>query len=89
MREARLLSRVDPEYPVEAMRTRQQGWVEVDFRIGADGEVGDVRVVGSRPGRIFDRAAIRAIQGWRFEPRLENGQPVASRMRQRFDFRVD
>ncbi len=89
VREARLLSRVDPEYPVEAMRTRQQGWVEVDFLIGADGSVGDVRVVGSRPGRIFDRAALRAIQGWRFEPRLENGQPVASRMRQRFDFRVD
>lgn len=89
VREARLLSRVDPEYPVEAMRSRQQGWVEVDFLIGADGSVGDVRVVGSRPGRIFDRAALRAIQGWRFEPRLENGQPVASRMRQRFDFRVD
>lgn len=89
VREARLLSRVDPEYPVEAMRTRQQGWVEVDFLIGSDGSVGDVRVIGSRPGRIFDRAAMRAIQGWRFEPRLENGQPVASRMRQRFDFRVD
>lgn len=89
VREARLLARVDPEYPREAMRGRQQGWVEVEFTIGSNGTVSDARVVASRPSRIFDRAATRAIQEWRFEPRMENGQPVASRLRQRFDFRLD
>jgi protein TonB len=89
VREARLLSRVDPEYPREAMRSRQQGWVEVEFTIGRDGTVSDVQVVASRPSRVFDRAAQQAISGWRFEPRSENGQPVASRLRQRFDFRLD
>lgn len=89
VREARLLSRVDPEYPREAMRGRQQGWVEVEFTIGSNGTVSDARVVASRPSRIFDRAATRAVQEWRFEPRMENGQPVASRLRQRFDFRLD
>ena len=89
VREARLLSRVDPEYPREAMRGRQQGWVEVEFTIGRDGTVSDVQVVASRPSRVFDRAAQQAISGWRFEPRSENGQPVASRLRQRFDFRLD
>src|SRR5690606_24872184 len=89
VREARLLSRVDPDYPREAMRGRQQGWVEVEFTIGVDGSVSDPQVVASRPARIFDRAATRAIQQWRFEPRQENGVPVASRLRQRFDFRLD
>lgn len=89
VRDARLLSRVDPEYPREAMRSRQQGWVEVEFTIGRDGSVSDAEVVASRPSRVFDRAATRAISDWRFEPRLENGQPVASRLRQRFDFRLD
>lgn len=89
VREARLLSRVDPDYPREAMRGRQQGWVEVEFTIGLDGSVSDPQVVASRPARIFDRAATRAIQQWRFEPRQENGQPVVSRLRQRFDFRLD
>lgn len=89
VREARLLSRVDPEYPREAMRGRQQGWVEVEFTINIDGSVSDAQVVASRPPRIFDRAATRAIQQWRFEPRMENGVPVASRLRQRFDFRLD
>lgn len=89
VREARLLSRVDPEYPREAMRSRQQGWVEVEFTIGRDGTVSNAQVVASRPSRVFDRAATRAIQDWRFEPRMENGQPVASRLRQRFDFRLD
>lgn len=89
MRDARILSRVDPDYPREAMRGRQQGWVEVEFTIGVDGSVSDPQVVASRPARIFDRAATRAIQQWRFEPRQENGQPVASRLRQRFDFKLD
>ncbi|MFB9067345.1 energy transducer TonB [Pseudofulvimonas gallinarii] len=89
VREARILARVDPEYPREAMRGRQQGWVEVEFTIGVDGSVSEAQVVASRPARIFDRAATRAIQQWRFEPRYENGQPVVSRLRQRFDFRLD
>lgn len=89
VREARILARVDPQYPREAMRGRQQGWVEVEFTIGRDGSVSDAVVVASRPSRIFDRAATRAIQDWRFEPRMENGQPVPSRLRQRFDFRLD
>lgn len=89
LREARLLSRVDPEYPREAMRSRQQGWVEVEFTIGRDGTVSDAQVVASRPSRVFDRAATRAIESWRFEPRQENGAAVASRLRQRFDFRLD
>lgn len=89
VREARLLSRVDPVYPREAARSRQNGWVEVEFTIGRDGSVSDVRVVDARPARVFNQAAQRAIQEWRFEPRMENGEPVASRMRQRFDFRLD
>lgn len=89
VREARLLTRVDPEYPREAMRGRQQGWVELEFTIGRDGSVSDIQVVAARPSRIFDRAATRALQEWRFEPRMENGQPVATRLRQRFDFRLD
>jgi protein TonB len=89
LREARLLSRVDPVFPREAMRNRQQGWVEVEFTIGTDGSVGGAQVVASRPSRVFDRAALQAIQSWRFEPRQENGQAVASRLRQRFDFRLD
>ena len=89
VRDARLLSRVDPQYPPEAMRGRQQGWVELEFTVDVDGSISNVSVVASRPTRVFDRAAIRAMQEWRFDPRLEGGQPVSTRMRQRFDFRLD
>lgn len=89
VRDARLLTRVEPEYPREALRGRQQGWVEVEFTVGRDGSVSDVQVVAARPPRVFDRAAVRAMQDWRFEPRVENGEPVASRLRQRFDFSLD
>lgn len=89
VRDARLLTRVEPEYPREAIRARQEGWVEVEFTVGRDGSVSNVQVVAGRPVRVFDRAAIRAMQDWRFEPRMENGEPVASRLTQRFDFRLD
>ncbi len=89
VRDARLLTRVEPEYPREALRGRQQGWVEVEFTVSREGSVSDIQVVAARPPRVFDRAAIRVMQDWRFEPRVENGEPVASRLRQRFDFSLD
>ncbi|MCW5579367.1 MAG: TonB family protein, partial [Dokdonella sp.] len=41
------------------------------------------------PARVFDREAVRAIERAKFEPRLENGQPVASTLRRRIEFSLD
>ncbi len=85
---ARPLRQVPPEYPVDAARKRQQGWVELEFVVAEDGSVRDVTVLRAQPARVFDREAIRAIQQSRFEPALRNGQPIESRERQRVDFEL-
>ncbi|HVT31951.1 MAG TPA: energy transducer TonB [Rhodanobacteraceae bacterium] len=77
-----------PEYPIAAARARQEGWVEVEFTVGADGSVQNAHVTASEPGRIFDREAIAAVQRAKFEPRLVNGEPVASTLRRRIQFKL-
>lgn len=87
-RPARVLRQVQPTFPPEAARRRQQGWVELSFTIGVDGRVSNVTVVGAQPPRAFDRAAIAAMEQWTFEPALRDGQPIPSRGARRMEFRL-
>lgn len=88
VREARQIVDVKPGYPSAARQRRVEGWVELELGVGADGRVTDVQVIASEPARIFDREAVRAAQRWRFEPRMEDGVAVASRVRKKLSFRL-
>lgn len=72
----RPLAMPGPEYPREALRAGQSGEVLVEYTVGTDGSVTAARVVDSNPGRVFDRAALDAVQRWRFQPISE---PVTTR----------
>ncbi len=87
-RDARVVRQVPPEYPTQAARKRQTGWVELEFTVGADGKVKDVAVVRAQPPRVFDREAIRAVQQWTFEPALSNGEAIESKARRRLEFQL-
>jgi protein TonB len=50
--------------------------VQVEFTVGTDGSVTSARVVNAEPRRVFDRAALDAVQRWRFQPLSE---PVTTR----------
>ncbi|WP_347262149.1 energy transducer TonB [Rudaea sp.] len=77
-----------PRYPPDAFRSRQEGWVEVAFTVAADGSVKDGSVVNANPPRLFNTAALRAIAEWKFQPRLENGQPAEQQVRTRIEFKL-
>ena len=64
----RPLSMPGPEYPRDALRAGKSGEVLVEYTVGTDGSVTAARVVNSNPGRVFDRAALDAVQRWRFQP---------------------
>ncbi|MEL7310095.1 MAG: TonB family protein [Pseudomonadota bacterium] len=66
-----------PAYPRSAQRRGQTGWVDLRFTVNADGSTSDIVVVESEPGRVFDRAAIAAVEKWRYEP-LETSDPTAT-----------
>jgi protein TonB len=75
--------RIQPDYPVGARQRGIEGWVDVQFTVRADGSVRDPIVIGAEPPQIFDRAALQAIKGWKYNPRIEDGKPV-----ERADLRV-
>jgi protein TonB len=82
------LVRVDPEYPPRAKQQGIEGWVDIEFTISPAGTVQDERVLEAQPPAIFDRAALNAVRRWRYNPRVENGVPVARpgvQVRIRFD----
>lgn len=68
--------RIPPEYPQRQLTTNTEGWVMVEFTITISGSVDDVRVVEAEPERVFNNATIRAIQRWKYQPKMVNGKPV-------------
>ena len=80
---------IRPMYPREAAMSGTEGWVKVEFTITEAGTVKDPRVVDSKPPRIFNREAIRAILKWKFKPRVVEGVAVERRATQVIDFTLD
>lgn len=58
----------EPIYPRLASQKRTAGWVDVTFTVDARGNTGDVAVAGAEPEGVFEEAAVRAVQRWRFAP---------------------
>ena len=57
-----------PEYPRRAIRLGVEGSVRLEFDVDTDGSVLDPYVVESSPAGVFDRAAIKAVRKFLYEP---------------------
>lgn len=88
-RDVRVVVAPNPAYPAAAVRNRQDGWVEVQFTVDADGSVKNTKVLAGDPRGVFDREALAAVQKAKFEARLENGVPVSSTLRRRIEFKLN
>ncbi len=78
--------RVDPpRYPRRAL-DGVDGSIDLELTVNARGRVENVEVLSGGPS-YFERAALRAVRGWRFEPVLRGGEavPVRTRVRLTFD----
>jgi TonB family protein len=71
--------RVEPEYPEEARRTRQQGTVVIETIVRRDGTTEVIRVLNGLSPEL-DEAAIGARRQWRFNPGTRNGEAVDVRL---------
>jgi len=70
------LVRVDPEYPPRARQRGIEGYVDIQFTISPVGTVEDAHVIGAKPPHVFDRAALRAVRKYRYNPKVEDGVAV-------------
>ena len=48
----------------------------VEYRVSAEGEVRDPRVVRAEPPGVFDQAALAAVRTWRYRPHRPDGEAV-------------
>jgi protein TonB len=76
-RELTPLVRFPPEYPMSAVASRIEGYVLLRFTVTETGTVSDPEVLRSEPPNIFDRAAIRSVLRWKYQPQLVNGEPIS------------
>ena len=82
--------RIEPQFPREALVEGISGYVILSFTVMEDGSVepGSTKVVESKPPRLFDSAAMRAVARWKFKPRIVDGKPVKRPATQRLDFNL-
>lgn len=75
-----------PKYPPTEARQGVGGTVVLVITIDGQGNVLDVAVEKSSRNRNLDRAAMDAARKWKFNPEMQNGVGVQSRVRVPVDF---
>ena len=70
------IERIEPKYPINAARQSREGWVRLSFVIDKEGNVGNVLVTETSGSKDLTQSAIKAAKEWKYEPAMENGQPV-------------
>jgi TonB family protein len=76
-----------PGYPEMARRQRRGGSVVLEWVVGIDGAVADLKVVESA-GELFDGPVADAVRRWRYEPATRDGVKVRVVQRQKFTFQT-
>lgn len=86
-RGAEMVKGAAAQYPLEAARNQTSGYAVVEFTVTTTGTVTDAHVVSSSPRRVFDQAAIRAVEQSSYKPALKDGEPVSAVLQRRVDFK--
>ena len=67
--DATLVTRVEPEFPREAVQAgADKGMVKARMTLDGSGEVTRVEVLEANPRRVFDRAVVKTLSQWKFNP---------------------
>jgi len=69
----------EPDYSDDARMNHIEGTVNLSMTVGTDGRPRDVKIEKGL-GHGLDENAIKAVQAWRFEPALDDGQPVEKKI---------
>lgn len=69
--------RVEAVYPSRAITREIEGYVDLMFDITATGKTTNIRVLVSEPKGYFEKAAIRALEKWKYKPPMEDGVAYA------------
>ena len=71
-RDAQPLVRIPPQYPVRAAERGIEGRCEFTFDVTPEGNPTNIQIT-SCSNSVFERDTIRAVERWRYEPKMEDG----------------
>jgi protein TonB len=67
---------VAPVYPQRADERNLEGWVDIEFTVGADGKTRNIVVTDASHESLFRREATEAVAKWQFEPKVFLGRAI-------------
>jgi TonB family protein len=79
---------IPPRYPADLKAAGVSGTVTVEVEVGADGQVGEIRILKS-PHSALSEAVVEAVKQFKFRPLVKNGQAVGTKMQQQFTFNLN
>lgn len=62
----KIKTRVNPEYPELALKTKIEGTARVEMTVTPEGAVSEVKEIGGNP--VLLSALVRAVKQWKYEP---------------------
>ena len=87
-RDAQPMVRIPPQYPPRAAERGTEGSCTVRFDVTPDGTPTNIEPLDCPS--VFVRSTVRAVERWRYEPRIENGNAVWRRgVQTQLDYRLD
>lgn len=87
--EMELLRTRTPVYPRVAVRNEFEGWVDLQFVVDREGVPRALEVVDEQPAGVFSRAAIEAVERYRYAPFVRDGVTYERLVRVRVVFALD
>lgn len=86
---AEAIRKKPPKYPENELRDGNIGWVDFYYSVAPDGTVRNVQLINAE-SKNFEKAAIKALRSYVYQPATMNGQAVAQHgMKLRFTFAIE
>jgi len=86
IQEAKLIRRVNPDYPSAAKKDGIAGWVDLELTVSTHGVVEDVSVLQAAPPEMFEKSALAAVRKWKYDPRFVDGLPSQAHLKVHLEF---
>ncbi|HWM71297.1 MAG TPA: TonB family protein [Steroidobacteraceae bacterium] len=86
IQEAKLIRRVNPDYPSAAKKDGIAGWVDLELTVSTHGVVEDVSVLQATPPETFEKSALAAVRKWKYDPRFVDGLPSQAHLKVHLEF---
>jgi len=83
------LNNPPPRYPYASRAAGEEGRVVLRVRVSAEGRPLDVAIKESSGHRRLDRAALHAVEDWRFTPARHLGRPIDSTIAVPITFKLE